>query len=125
MIMLWDSLRKNGYKRSYTNMVRVVDKWIKSQIKKKQARKSQPYVRAEYPGQKVQIDVKFVPVYCVNGKVERQLRTDENRFYKKMKMYSLADGRAQLAKYNKKSNNIRRYAWVFLLPMRYLINTWE
>lgn len=116
MIMLWDSLRKNGYKRSYTSMVRVVNKWIKPQIKKKQARKSQPYVRAEYPGQKVQIDVKFVPVYCVNGKVERQHRTDENRFYKKMKMYSLADGRAQLAKYNKKSNNIPKICLGFLTP---------
>lgn len=28
-----------------------------------------------------------------NGKVERQHRTDEKRFYKKMKMYNLADGR--------------------------------
>lgn len=37
-----------------------------------------------------------------NGKVERQHRTDENRFYKKMKMYSLADGRAQLAKIQQK-----------------------
>lgn len=44
--------------------VRGVNKWIK----KKQAKKPQPYQRAEYPGQKVQIDVKFVPLYCgVNG----------------------------------------------------------
>lgn len=209
MIMLWDSLRKSGYKRSYTGLVRVVNKWIKPQIKQKQARKPQPYARAEYPGQKVQIDVKFVPAYCVtngckyyqytavdecsrwtfremydehstyssvdflkkliqicpfpireiqtdngtewtralvsndgkpslfekalmkcdikyhrirvatprhNGKVERQHRTDENRFYKKMKMYSLEDGRAQLAKYNKKSNNIPKICLGFLTP---------
>lgn len=209
MIMLWDSLRKSGYKRSYTSLVRVVNKWIKPQIKQKQARKPQPYARAEYPGQKVQIDVKFVPTYCVtngckyyqytavdecsrwtfremydehstyssvdflkklilncpfpireiqtdngtewtralisndgkpslfekallkcdikyhrirvatprhNGKVERQHRTDENRFYKKMKMYSLEDGRAQLAKYNKKSNNIPKICLGFLAP---------
>ena len=209
MIMLWDSLRKSGYKRSYTSLVRVVNKWIKPQIKKKQARKPQPYVRAEYPGQKVQIDVKFVPAYCVtngckyyqytavdecsrwtfremydehstyssvdflkkliqscpfpireiqtdngtewtralvsndgkpslferalmkcnikyhrirvatprhNGKVERQHRTDENRFYKKMKMYNLDDGKAQLAKYNKKSNNIPKICLDFLTP---------
>ena len=209
MIMLWDSLRKSGYKRSYTSLVRVVNKWIKPQIKKKQARKPQPYARAEYPGQKVQIDVKFVPAYCVtngqkyyqytavdecsrwafremynehstyssvdflkkliqicpfpireiqtdngtewtralvsndgkpslfekalikcnikyhrirvatprhNGKVERQHRTDENRFYKKMKMYNLEDGRAQLAKYNKKSNNIPKICLGFLTP---------
>ena len=209
MIMLWDSLRKSGYKRSYTSLVRVVNKWVKPQIKKNQARKPQPYVRAEYPGQKVQIDVKFVPAYCVtngckyyqytavdecsrwtfremydehstyssvdflkkliqtcpfpireiqtdngtewtralvsndgkpslfekalmkcdikyhrirvatprhNGKVERQHRTDENRFYRKMKMYNLEDGRAQLAKYNKKSNNIPKICLGFLTP---------
>lgn len=208
-IMLWDALRKRGYKRSYTSLVRVVNKWIKPEIKQKQTKKSKPYQRAEYPGQKVQVDVKFVPSYCVangqkfyqytavdectrwtfremydehsthsstdflikliktclfpireiqtdngaeftrallsndgtpslfesmlekcgikyhrirvatpqhNGKVERQHRTDEKRFYKKMKMYNLADGRKQLAKYNKKSNNIPKICLGFLSP---------
>jgi transposase len=41
-----------------------------------------------------------------NGKVERQHRTDEMRFYDNMKMYSLEDGRRQLAEYQRKSNNI-------------------
>ena len=40
-----------------------------------------------------------------NGKVERQHRIDEERFYKDMKMYSLEDGRKQLAVYQNKSNN--------------------
>lgn len=39
-----------------------------------------------------------------NGKVERQHRIDEARFYKYMRMYSLEDGRKQLAVYQKKSN---------------------
>ena len=193
MIMLWNALRKKGYTRCYASMVRVVNKWIKPEIKKKQAKKPQPYQRAAYPGQKVQVDVKFVPTYCVvcgqkyyqytavdectrwtfremydehstyssvdflkkliincpfpireiqtdngtewtralisndgkpslfeaalekcdikyhrirvatprhNGKVERQHRTDELRFYKKMRMFNLDDGRKQLARYN-------------------------
>lgn len=210
MIMLWDSLRKSGYTRSYTSLIRVVNKWIKPEIKQRQARKIQPYQRAEYPGQKIQIDVKYVPSYCVangqkyyqytavdectrwtfremydehstyssydfllkliktfpvpireiqtdngreftnaylpqkeptlslfeetleklgikyhrirvatprhNGKVERQHRTDEKRFYKKMKMYNLADGRKQLEKYNQKSNNIPKICLGFLTP---------
>lgn len=37
--------------------------------------------------------------------MERQHRIDEARFYKWMKMYSLEDGRKQLAVYQKKSNN--------------------
>lgn len=39
-----------------------------------------------------------------NGKVERQHRTDETRFYKHIRMYSLEDGRRQLAVYQRKSN---------------------
>lgn len=210
MIMLWDSLRKSGYTRSYTSLTRVVRKWIKPEIKKKTARKPMPYARATYPGQKVQIDVKFVPSYCTcngvkyyqytaidectrlvfremydehstyssadflkklvtafsfpireiqtdngreftnaylpqktptlslfektleemnilyhrirvatprhNGKVERQHRTDEKRFYKKMKMYNLEDGRKQMKKYNLKSNNIPKICLNFKTP---------
>ena len=39
-----------------------------------------------------------------NGKVERQHRTDEQRFYSRMRMYNLTDGRRQLAVYQRKSN---------------------
>jgi len=39
-----------------------------------------------------------------NGKVERMHRTDQMRFYSSLKMFSLIDGRKQLAAYNKKSN---------------------
>lgn len=49
-----------------------------------------------------------------NGKVERQHRIYEQRFYKKMKMYNLQDGRKQLEKYNKLSNNIPKICLGFL-----------
>lgn len=39
------------------------------------------------------------------GKVKRQHRTDEARFYKYMKMHSLEEGQKQLAIYKRKSNN--------------------
>ena len=179
--------------------MRVINKWLKPEKKKKQRNKLKPYKRAEYPGQKLQPDVKFVPNYCVtngekycqytaidectrwcyremynehstsssvdflnklvlncpfaireiqtdngnewtrallsndgkpsafermldmygiiyrrirvttprhNGKVKRQHRIDEKRFYSRIRMFNLADGRKQLAKYNRKSNNI-------------------
>ena len=65
--MLWDSLRKDGYRRSYTSLVRVVNKWINPAVKEKQTKKPKPYKRAKYPGRKVQVDVKFVPSYCTVG----------------------------------------------------------
>ena len=210
MMLLWDSLRKSGYTRSYTSLVRVVRKWVQPEIQKRTSRKNKPYIRAEYPGKKVQVDVKFVPSYCVtngqkyyqytavdectrwtyremydehstyssaqflanlvrkcpfpireiqtdngteftnallqkncdhkslfenlldkygiiyhririatprhNGKVERQHRIDEARFYKKMRMYSLEDGRKQLERYNKRSNDIPKTCLSFKSP---------
>ena len=67
MMLLWDSLRKSGYTRSYTSLVRVVRKWVQPEIKKRTSRKNKPYARAEYPGQKVQVDVKYEPSYCVTN----------------------------------------------------------
>lgn len=190
---------KYGYTRSYGGFKRIVAKLkdVKGN-KKRKRRKNKPYQRAEYPGQKVQVDVKFVPSECVvdgrkyyqftavdectrwtyrqmydehstysaekflieliqrcpfpirqiqtdngteftkalisnnpndkslfeskleengilyhririatprhNGKVERQHRIDQQRFYNHLRMYSLEDGRKQLAVYQEKSN---------------------
>ena len=51
-----------------------------------------------------------------NGKVERQHRIDEARFYKKMRMYSLEDGRKQLERYNSRSNDIPKTCLNFRSP---------
>lgn len=51
-----------------------------------------------------------------NGKVERQHRIDEKRFYKHMRMYNLEDGRKQLKAYNKRSNNISKSCLGFRSP---------
>ena len=39
-----------------------------------------------------------------NGKVERQHRIDQSRFYNSLRMFSLLDGQRQLADYQRKSN---------------------
>ncbi len=210
LILLWDSLRKSGYTRNYYSMVRVIRKWVEPETKDRHKRNPKPYKRAEYPGQKVQVDVKFVPVESVsnrktyyqytavdecsrwtfrwmyeehstyssadflkrlietfpvpireiqtdngteftnalisndrsklslfeellqecgiiyhrirvatprhNGKVERQHREDQKRFYNKMRMYGLNDGLKQLLKYNAKSNNIPKICLGFKTP---------
>lgn len=193
-------VERDGYTRSYGGFKRIAQKLKAAKpTKKKSKKKPKPYKRAEYPGQKIQIDVKYVPKYCItdgkqyyqytavdecsrwtyremyeehstysskdfleklimhapfpirevqtdngveftnrlivvkskhltlfeealmekgiiyhriqiatprhNGKVERQHRTDEARFYKDMRMYNLSDGRKQLAVYQQKSND--------------------
>ena len=215
MLILWDKLREKGYTRCYKSMLRAIKRLgLNETPEKRKGYKPKPYQRAEYPGQKVQIDVKFVPSYCVsngqkyyqytaidectryvfremydehstysskdfliklilyfpfaireiqtdngtewtnallmksathktlfeqaledmgilyhrirvatprhNGKVERQHRIDEKRFYKKMRMYSLSDGRKQIDKYNKRSNNISKVCLNYRSPQAVL-----
>ena len=199
LLLGYEKACARGYRRSYGCFKRTAGRLVGSEKKKRKRRKNKPYQPAEYPGQKVQIDVKYVPSYCVvngekyyqftakdectrwtyremyaeqssdsakdflerliqaapfpirmiqtdngaeftnalvvtkskhktlfeealnemgiayhririatprhNGKVERQHRIDEQRFYKHMRMYSLADGRKQLAVYQRASNN--------------------
>lgn len=199
LILGFQKARAYGYGRSYGCFKRTVRRLLgKPAPRKKKPSKPKPYQRADYPGQKLQLDVKYVPTACVadgkkyyqftakdecsrwtyremynehstysatdflhklvkrspfpirliqtdngseftnsllvtkskhktmfeqalmdmgiayqririatprhNGKVERQRRTDELRFYSKMRMYSLEDGRRQLAKYQALSN---------------------
>ena len=43
-------------------------------------------------------------------------QTDEKRFYSRIRMFNLADGRKQFAKYNEKSNNIPEIYLNFKTP---------
>ena len=198
LLLAYQQLREHGYTRSYGGFKRIASQLKAGKPKRQKKRKPKPYERADYPGQKVQLDVKYVPGYCVadggkyyqftakdecirwtyremyeehstysakeflinlirhapfpirmiqtdngteftnallvvkskhktlfeeallemgiehhririatprhNGKVERQHRTDEQRFYSRMRMYNLTDGRRQLAVYQRKSN---------------------
>ena len=201
LILAYQELReKNGYTRSYGGFKRIVSTLAAAKgNKKRKRRKNKLYQRAEYPGQKVQVDVKFVPNECImdggkyyqftavdectrwtyrqmydehstysaekflielvrrcpfpireiqtdngteftkalisndpndkslfelklkeyqisyhririatprhNGKVERQHRIDQQRFYDRLRMFSLEDGRKQLSVYQNRSND--------------------
>ena len=52
--------------------------------------------------------------------MERQHREDGKRFYSKLKMYSLEDGRKQVAAYNKRSNSIPKVCLKFKSPKEVL-----
>ena len=200
IILAYQGARERGYKRSFGCFSKTVRKLQEQKPwKARKKRINKPYQRADYPGQKVQVDVKYVPSECVtdgnkyyqytavdectrwtyrcmynehstyssvqflhqlvkacpfqikriqtdngtewtkqliandpkdltsfelglkaygieyqrirvatprhNGKVERQHRIDQARFYNDLRMYSLLDGQRQLAEYQRKSNN--------------------
>ena len=74
LILAYQELvEKDGYTRSYGGYKRIVSqlKALKPK-RKKRIRKPKPYKRAAYPGQKIQLDVKYVPSYCV---------TDGKKYY--------------------------------------------
>ena len=200
IILAYQGARERGYKRSFGCFSKTVRKLQEQKgWKAGKKRTNKPYQRADYPGQKVQVDVKYVPSECVtdgnkyyqytavdectrwtyrcmynehstyssvqflhqlvkacpfqikriqtdngtewtkqliandpkdltsfelglkaygieyqrirvatprhNGKVERQHRIDQARFYNDLRMYSLLDGQRQLAEYQRKSND--------------------
>ena len=67
LILAYQEMReKYGYRRSYGGFKRIVAKLKAAKgNKKRKGRKNKPYQRAGYPGQKVQVDVKFVPEACI------------------------------------------------------------
>ena len=68
VIQAYQRACERGYSRSYGCFKRTANKAALPN-KKKKKKKNKPYQRADYPGQKVQIDVKHVPSYCItNGK---------------------------------------------------------
>lgn len=64
LLLGYEKAQKSGYARSYGCFKRTASK-LRPPEKKKRARQNKPYERAAYPGQKLQVDVKFVPSYCV------------------------------------------------------------
>ncbi len=67
VILAYQDMReKYGYTRSYGGFKRVAHKLREGkENKRRKKRHNKPYQRADYPGQKVQVDVKFVPSECV------------------------------------------------------------
>ena len=66
----WFKLRERAYTRSLSSLFRVMGRegllGTKKEIRKKH--QSKPYEAMQYPGQRVQIDVKVVPTYCIKDK---------------------------------------------------------
>jgi len=213
-LVMWHNARQKGYERCYQTFLRTVRK-LQGEVKpRKKPQKPKPYTRADYPGQKIQIDVKYVPSKCVangekyyqftaidectrlpfrqmydehstysakqflqemfgyfkfpvrevqtdngteftnallvvkakhktlfeqaledmdiiyhrtriatprhNGKVERQHRKDQQRFYRKLRMYDLTDGRKQLAAYQERSKHYPIITLNYLSPVQVL-----
>lgn len=79
LVVLWIKLRGVGYTRTITSLYRVMQRigiYSKAPSKKKEY-EPKPYQQMTYPGERVQIDVKYVPKKSLTKEVIEQ----EGRYY--------------------------------------------
>ena len=71
LVVFWVKLKQRGYTRSVTGLYRVLRRTGEMAVKPPNPKYiPKPYEQMQYPGQKVQIDVKFVPAACLVGEAE-------------------------------------------------------
>ena len=79
IVVLWVKLRRAGYTRSITSLYIVMQRigiYQKTPSKKKEY-EPKPYEEMKYPGERVQIDVKYVPAKSLTKEVKEK----ERRYY--------------------------------------------
>ena len=79
LVVLWVKLRRVGYKRTVTSLYRMLIKlgiYSKTPSKKKE-KNGGYYPEMRYPGEKVQVDVKYVPKKCLSPELNKM----EIRYY--------------------------------------------
>lgn len=68
LVVFWVKLRQKGYKRSIPSLWRMLRKLDLQPVKPPNPKYiPKPYEKMQYPGQRVQIDVKYVPDACIVG----------------------------------------------------------
>lgn len=68
LVVFWVKLRQRGYTRSVSGLYRVLTRSGQMAVKLPNPKYiPKPYEQMRYPGQRVQIDVKFVPQVCIVG----------------------------------------------------------
>lgn len=73
LVVFWVKLMQRGYTRSVTGLYRVLQRTGKMALKPQNPKYvPKPYEKMLYPGQRVQIDVKFVPACCLAGPASGQ-----------------------------------------------------
>ena len=79
LVVLWVKLRKAGYTRSITSLYREMQRlgiYQKTPSKKKEY-EPKPYEEMKYPGERVQVDVKYVPT----KNLTKEVKEKDGRYY--------------------------------------------
>lgn len=73
LVVLWVKLRQVGYKRTVQGLYHVMQNLgiYKKAPSKKKANEPTEWISGTYPGEKVQVDVKFVPRECMSPELQK------------------------------------------------------
>lgn len=74
LVVLWVKLREAGYKRTIQGLYHVLQRigiYEKAPSKKKKSEPSE-WVTGTYPGDKIQVDVKYVPKECMSPELQER-----------------------------------------------------
>ena len=82
LVVFWVKLRRRGYSRSISGLYRFLRKRGQMAVKLPNPKYiPKPYKQADYPGQKVQIDVKYVPSSCLVGAAAEEAKENGGYYY--------------------------------------------
>lgn len=82
LVVFWVKLRQRGYSRSISGLYQFLRKKGQMAVKLPNPKYiPKPYKQAEYPGQKVQVDVKYVPSSCLVGAAAEEAKENGGYFY--------------------------------------------
>ncbi len=116
LVVLWVKLRNAGYTRKIQGLYLVLQRmeiYEKASSKKKKS-EAKEWITWKYPGDKIQVDVKYVLSKCMT----EELKAKGERFYYNKVFYSLEDLRNRGKEYNNFS--MRTSGW--LSPNEFLKN---
>ena len=82
IVVFWVKLRQRGYTRSISGLYRFLRKRGQMAVKPPNPKYiPKPYEKMTYPGQRVQIDVKYVPASCLVGQAKEDAAENGGYYY--------------------------------------------
>ena len=82
LVVFWVKLRQRGYQRSISGLYRFLRKRGQMAVKLPNPKYvPKPYEQMGHPGQRVQIDVKYVPASCLVGEAAMEAKENGGYYY--------------------------------------------
>ena len=82
LVVFWVKLRQRGYTRSISGLYKLLRRINGKPIKLPNPKYvPKPYEQMEYPGQRCQIDVKYVPISCLVGEAVEDAKENGGYYY--------------------------------------------